>query len=61
MVMLFYSLMWFIGVVVGLFLYFFFMKGVDYEVFYLISIFVVIGVVIVIIWIKLVKDVKMVK
>ncbi|MDZ5609540.1 MFS transporter [Bacillus pseudomycoides] len=48
----FYSSMRFIGVAAGPPLYSYFMKGTDYEVFYLTCIFAVAGAIITIIWIK---------
>ncbi|WP_353507073.1 MULTISPECIES: MFS transporter [unclassified Bacillus (in: firmicutes)] len=48
----FYSSMRFIGVAAGPPLYSFFMKGTDHEVFYVTSIFAVIGTIITIVWIK---------
>ncbi|WP_459501218.1 MFS transporter [Bacillus sp. C1] len=52
----FYSSMRFIGVAAGPPLYSFFMKGSDHEVFYLTSIFAIVGAVVTIVWIKPEKD-----
>ncbi|SDY74518.1 MFS transporter [Bacillus sp. 166amftsu] len=57
----FYSSMRFIGVAAGPPLYSFFMKGADHEVFYLTSIFAIIGAVVTIVWIKPEKDQSILK
>ncbi|WJE54542.1 MFS transporter [Bacillus cereus] len=57
----FYSSMRFIGVAAGPPLYSFFMKGADHEVFYLTSIFAIIGAVVTIVWIKPEKNQSILK